>query len=535
MSQQDPIDRLGHLAQQEGQRRLVWWGLGAGLGCLGPLFVVLVAVLAGVVLLAGAGHWLSGLFGPSPPEIATPTSRPAEWLQAATADAEAQGIPNTLALAVINQASDGQVFGDRWYCSNGYTTGEACHIANAHTHHVGIGYGLMGLDGKDIPRPGNQHWHSVAWNLQEGIGQLAMALRGQSYWASALQDFHATVQAPPGWSDSENYAQTIEGLVGRYDAGPTLGAWALAPWSHNTGHFEDPGQTSEWVFVIGAAPTGAPFSHAWRPPTVTVTFNPKTGKSARTVQQHILSGHALALPVLVVGTLKNGHRVTFDLSTENPNIPVWGGGTVFGARVPLSGPNALTAITAYWSTHGLSDTIQWPEQSASTVSTVAHVPPTQAVREWWPAIQMASQKTGTPAIWIAAEMINEDSSGLPNAGPNGLAGAYGLMQLEPRTAQNLPGYYPGARQNPQENLILGAELLRANYAIWHSWRLASAAYYGGLGHMEADGVYPGITWAQAAPKLATVPDPTNGNTLTMAEYANNIAASSQTVAAMKNK
>nr|WP_014107020.1 hypothetical protein [Sulfobacillus thermotolerans]AEP14357.1 hypothetical protein [Sulfobacillus thermotolerans] len=153
MNKHDPVDRLGHLAQQEGQRRLVWWGLGAGLGCLGPLFVVLVAVLAGVVLLAGAGHWLSGLFGPSPPEVATPTSRPAEWLQIATADAEAQGIPNTLALAVINQASDGQVFGDRWYCSNGYTTGEACHIANVHTHHVGIGYGLMGLDGKDITPP----------------------------------------------------------------------------------------------------------------------------------------------------------------------------------------------------------------------------------------------------------------------------------------------------------------------------------------------------------------------------------------------
>lgn len=532
MSQQDPVDRLGRIAQQEGQRRLVWWGLGAGLGCLGPTFVVLVAVLAGVVLLAGAGHWFSGLFGPSPPAIATSTSRPAEWLVPATADAEiVPGIPNTMVLAVINQASDGQVFGDRWYCANGQTTGEACHVADSHTHHVGIGYGLMGLNSKDIPLPANARWHSVSWNLSEGIGHLADSLRGQPYWQSALQAFHSTVQTPPGWPDTENYPTTIKGLVGRYDAGPTLGAWALAPWSSKTGQFDDPQSQPEWVFVIGAAPTGAPFSHAWRAPTVTTSYDPRTGKMTKTIQYHILSGHDLASPVLVVGTLNNGQRVTFDLSTENKNIPVWSGGTVFGAQVPLLGPNALTSITAYWPTHGLSDTIPWPEQASGPVGTVIHVPPTQAVTTWWHDIMVASHTTGVPADWIAAEMLNE-SGGVADAGQNGLAGAYGLMQLEPRTAQHLPGYYPGARQNSQENLILGAELLSANYAAWHSWRLASAAYYGGLGNMESDGVYPGITWAQAAPKLATVPDASSGNTLTMEAYANNIEASSQAVAAM---
>lgn len=519
------------LAARAGGKRALWWLLGGGLAIIAPFLMILIAVIAAMALLAGAGHWFAGLFGPSPPAIATITSRPTEWLAPVTTDSEMdQGIPNTVVMAVINQASDGQAYGDRYYCSNGQSAGEACSVAYSGSRTLGTGYGLMGLNSRDITLPAGQRWHSVSWNLSAGIGQLAIYLRGQKYWQTALAEFHAAVQVPPGWHDTTPYPQTIEGLVGRYDAGPTMGAWALAPWSHKTGQFQDPQNTPEWVFVVAAAPTGAPFAHAWRQPTITVTYNPRTGKSTRTVQYHILSGHDLASPVLVIGTLKNGQKVPFDLSTLNPNVPVWSGGTVFGAQVPLLGPKALTSLTAYWPTNGVSDTIQWPEQSSGAVSTVTRVPPTTAAKEWWHDIVVASEKTGVPADWIAAEVMNEDASGNPNAGQNGLASAYGLIQLQPATARSLPGWYPGARQNPQENLILGGEYLAELHAQFGSWRIASAAYYGGPGSVMDDGVTPGMPWSIAGPKLDTVPFANASNTLTMEEYANNIEASSQVVA-----
>ena len=554
MAQNDTtLDReMAKAAAREGGKRLGWWLIGGGFAVVGPFLIIIITSVAGLGLLAGAGHWLASFFGPTPPAIATPTSRPTEWLNPVTTDSEIdQGIPNTIVMAVINQASDGQVYGDRYYCSNGQTTGEACSAAypptKAHigprgihilaspgAHNLGIGYGLMGLNGKDITLPANARWHSVLWNLDEGIGQLADYLRGQQYWQTALAAFHATVQTPPGWSGSGNYADTIKGLVGRYNAGPTLGAWALAPWSSKTGQFQDPGNAPAWVFVIGAAPTGAPFSHTWRKPTIIQHYDPQTDKHWTTIQNHILTGHDLASPVLVVGRLKNGQIVTFDLSTQNANIPVWQGGTVFGARIPLSGPQSLISITAYWPRNGLSDTMQWPEQSSGAVSTVNRVPPTHAVQTWWADIQVASHKTGVPADWIAAEMLNE-SGGSVNAGQNGLAGAYGLMQLEPATARSLPGWYPGARSNPQENLILGAELLEENYSQFGRWRIASAAYYGGANSVQNDGVTPGMPWNVAGPKLANVPVASAGNSLTMEEYADNIEATSQAVATMKNK
>lgn len=534
MAEERTLDQhLVAAAEREGGKRLLWWLVGGGFAVAGPVLAVVIAAVAGMGLLAGIGHWFAGLFGPSPPMIATPTSRPTEWLTSATTDAELdQGIPNTLVMAVINQASDGQVYGDRYYCSNGQSAGEACSTAYKGTHTVGTGYGLMGLDGRDLSLPAGHSWHSASWNLHDGIGKLATYLRGQRYWQSALQGFHSTVQTPPTWHDTTHYPQVIEGLVGRYDSGPTLGTWALAAWSHKTGQFTDPQNQPEWVFVVGAAPTGAPFAHAWRSPTVTRMFNPKTGKTTTTTQTHMLSGHDLASPVLVVGTLKDGRTMPFALSTDNATVPVWSGGAVFGADVPLTGPKALTRITAYWPQNGLSDTVQWPEQAWGTISTVSRVVDTQTVAQWWPMITVASQHTGVPADWIASEMENE-SGGNANAGQNGLAGAFGLMQLEPGTARALSGWYPGARSNPQENLMLGAELLAELHAEFGSWRLASAAYYGGSGGVQADGVSPGMAWSAAGPRLDTVPFTSAGNSLTMEEYANDVEATSQAIAKEK--
>ena len=128
-------------------------------------------------------------------------------------------------------------------------------------------------------------------------------------------------------------------------------------------------------------------------------------------------------------------------------------------------------------------------------------------------------------------MLNE-SGGNPSAGNP--AGAYGLMQLEPATAQGLPGYTPGARHNPLENLILGAELLAALHGQWGSWRISSAAYYGGSGRVQRSGVVNGMPWSQASGLLNWIPAASAGNSLTMTAYANNIEATSQVVAAMKN-
>ena len=109
------------------------------------------------------------------------------------------------------------------------------------------------------------------------------------------------------------------------------------------------------------------------------------------------------------------------------------------------------------------------------------------------------------------------------------------MQLMASTAQGLSGYTPGARHNPQKNLIMGAELLAANHSQWQNWRVASAAYYGGSGRIGRSGVTPGMPWSQANGKLNWIPAASAGNVLTMTAYANNIEATSKVVAAMKNK
>lgn len=548
---------------QEGGKRIVWWLTGGGLALLIPGLLILIAVVAGVVLLAGIGGWAASLLGPHPPAIATEASRPTEWLTALSREAITLNVPNSLAIAVMHQASDGQVFGDRWYCSNGQTTGEPCHVAyhpgvlgiGPHgVHNVGIGFSLMGLNNKDVTIPAGDH-HKVAWNLAEGMTLLAGTLHGAAYWQSALNAFHAHFQAPPGWKSTVDYAQAIARLLGTYEtistnggppvkravvagpynASPDLGAWALAPWSRRTGQFEDPQHQPEWVFVVGAAPVGAAWAHPWSPPTVQTIPSPTHSQHGAThiVTRYYLWGRTLLPPVSVRGTLKNGRGVAFTLSTQNPEIPAWSGGTVWGVKVPLTGPDALTSITATWpnpSGHNtLNETILWPEQPQGTVSTVARVPDTKTVCQWWPDIFIASQKTGVPATWIAAEMENE-SGGTANAGLNGLTGAYGLMQLEPQTARTLPGYYPGARQNPQESLILGAELLAELHAQFGSWRIASAAYYAGAGSVESDGVHAGMTWSQAAPLLNAVPFASVGNNLTAAQYADNIKATAQVIA-----
>ena len=145
--------------------------------------------------------------------------------------------------------------------------------------------------------------------------------------------------------------------------------------------------------------------------------------------------------------------------------------------------------------------------------------PTQTVKPWLTAIQAASKATGVPADWIAAEMIHE-SRGNPHAGI--LTRAYGLMQLEPGTM----GATTADRINPAANVLYGAKLLAANYSLFHSWWLASAAYYGGAGSVDSvlahHGLQVPLPWSQAQLALSVVPQAQYGNTLTLAQYADDI-------------
>ncbi|SMC01915.1 Transglycosylase SLT domain-containing protein [Sulfobacillus thermosulfidooxidans DSM 9293] len=146
------------------------------------------------------------------------------------------------------------------------------------------------------------------------------------------------------------------------------------------------------------------------------------------------------------------------------------------------------------------------QEALQTSATAPFTLPANAeerVFRWWPDILIAAQQTKVPPILIAAIMLHE-SGGVPNAGSP--AGAYGLMQIIPSTAQSLPGWYPGARANPGENLILGAELLAENKQATGNWLLATAAYYGGTGFVTPRVSYD-APWSVAAPALAVVPCP----------------------------
>ncbi len=521
-------------AKQHAKRRLFYWALGGGLPVIGGGLLVLVFALGSIALLAGVGQWFTHFFGPSPPAIATTMSRPAEWLVTVTADAAPRGVPNVIALAVLNQASDGQVYGDRYYCSNQQSAGEACSTAyhpgflGIGSHHVttlGIGYGLFGLGSHSGLIPTGQDAHSATWNLATGVAALAHDL-GRGGWQAGLTAFHQAVQAPAGWTGDPQYASQIQGLIQSYDAGPTLGAWALAPWSDKTGQFTDPGHQPTWVFVVGTAPTGAAGKHAWTAPTVTRSVNPKTGQVTVTTRANDLTYQDLGEPIQVWGTTKSGRQVTFALSSvSGSNVPVWSGGVVWGAQVPLTGSNRLVMIHAQWA-NGVRDTIPWPEQASGAVGTIQLISNKQALDHWWADIASAAAQvdhgmvpTTTLEDAIGAVMLHE-SGGIPNLYANGnVNGAYGLMQIEPATAQKLPGYNPSTWHTPQDNLLLGAELLMEIYNATHSWHVAFAEYYDGS---LPPGYQPGMTWPQVASLYNFVPP--GGNTETVRAYADQMVA-----------
>lgn len=559
------MDWQQRVADEAKRRVWLWVIVGGGAGVLLPALGVVLIVAVAAVFLAGIGHWVNGLFVGTPPPMGTAAARTTAWLPAA--DQAAPSLPNALSLAVIAQASGGQVYGDRYYCVNGsaeQSAGEACRTAyGAGWHDLGTAYGLTGLNAKDVRFPKTPSPHNVAWNLHTGLARLTQTLATDPVLQTALPAFHRATQAPPGWRFS-GYEQTIRADLAAYGS-PQMAAWAIAKWGKVSGQYQDPHGRPEWVLVTAAAPTGAPWSLEWKPPTVkyvqktehrqvtvsvkrrvkvaiphtkpkryrTVTKRVKKTETkavtvtVRKVITHNLTGRQLEESVSVYATLTNGQTRALAFSQANPNVPVWPGEALWGARLDL---HRIRAITAVWAgQRPIRVTLPWPPASGQAVGTATPIPVTRAVGHWWPAIQSASRQTGAPAGLIAAIMLHE-SGGQPNAyNPQGPA--YGLMQILPSTAQGLPGYAPGWQFDGKLNLLLGAELLAANHQQTGSWHATIAAYYGGLGTMEADGYTPGMPWSQAAPLLNVVPAAWAGNTETMTAYADQMMAASRAIAA----
>ena len=189
--------------------------------------------------------------------------------------------------------------------------------------------------------------------------------------------------------------------------------------------------------------------------------------------------------------------------------PVVGLGLI-GMLVALG---ALSVLAGHFQGGGTSPGVS-SRSLDPTHTAIGH--PNQMIKPWISDIHTASQATGVPADWIAAEMIHESGG---QAGAGNLAGAYGLMQLEP----GILGATTADRMNPAANVLYGAKLLASNYSLYHSWRLASAAYYGGAGTVNAalarHGLQVPVSWAQAQGALNVIPYAQYGNTLTLAQYA----------------
>jgi hypothetical protein len=573
------------LAKDQAKRRLTLWLLfGGGGAVVGGIFLVIVVIAVAAVFLAGVGYWISGLFVGQPPPMGTPTARSLEWLSAVQRADPA--LPAALGLAVIAQASGGEVYGDRYYCvqsASEQSSGLPCGSAfGKGWKTLGESYGLMGLDEKDValPKAGSADTpHTVAWNVPTGIHRLAQSLAQAGDLQAALPAFHRSTQAPPGWIFS-HYRVTIRQDIQTY-GGPQMAVWAIAKWGKLSGTYQDSSGAKDWVIAVAAAPTGPAWSLEWKPPTVKYIEHTKTVPTTKTVRvkvlvpsqtqivttnvsvngktitthhlvhtkahtvtksrvvhgtktvhyvvreviTHDLTGHALEQPLSIAVTLNNGQTTPLQFSAQpHSPVPVWPGGQIWGGQFDL---NDIRTVTAVWP--GLRETIPWPPASNQADGTIHLVNETQSIGGWWPDIEQASRQTGTPASLIAAIMVHE--SGGDAAAYNAEGPAYGLMQILPSTAQGLPGYQPATWTSPQENLILGAELLKENEQATGGWHAAVAAYYGGLGTMEAAGYTPGMPWSEASVLLNVVPAAYAGNTQTMTSYADQMMAESAIIAA----
>lgn len=112
------------------------------------------------------------------------------------------------------------------------------------------------------------------------------------------------------------------------------------------------------------------------------------------------------------------------------------------------------------------------------------------VGQWRPVIDAASKATGVPAAILEGVMYAESNGDHTSVSP---VGALGLMQLMPDTAKDL-GVNP---HDPYQNILGGAKYLRDQYAQFHDWRKAVAAYNAGPGAVMKYGGIPPYKETQA--------------------------------------
>lgn len=567
-------------------------GLGC-LGALaGLLFVpVLVIVLLYGVFFGGIGGLFTATPGANATigPIATRDTRPFLWLP----DYTTTVVPNTLEIAMAALLSQGHTLTTTQACAGRTVVNGSCAnptwtaagllqvpvtpptaSTNALlTAATGIAAGTQRLQQLIARTP---RWH------------------GTPLWDPLLQTIATQwggAQAPAGSQGPS--ATQLKALLQRTYSRPLIGGWAIANWNGSMWHSSGTSKVWVLAVAAGPygpawseplTPPPPPECHTVHvtvPVTHTVTvtvpvyrtvptyrvvringvpFRIRTGtekiqigtkQETRTVttQTHetrrtcvtlpapSLTGRDLVAPAAMWVT-SQGVIYPMRYSLEDPGAVVAApGSAVWGVQMALPAGIPTPTLHARWVTPQGVITASAPlvQTGSSTSAPIGGLPPvvvnTQSLatilHSWLPDLRAAAQATGVPIAWLGAEMLHE-SGGNPVAGA--LSGAYGLMQIEPGTAQGLPGYTPGARQNPADNLLLGAELLQETHQTTGSWYLASAQYYGGLENMEIAGYQLGMSWATAAPVLEMVPDPQAGNTETMTAYAESIAAMAQAIA-----
>lgn len=144
-----------------------------------------------------------------------------------------------------------------------------------------------------------------------------------------------------------------------------------------------------------------------------------------------------------------------------------------------SAPSVLVALSEHMKQVG---------DFRNAVRTALRVPYSQAIHDlhypvaYWPEIENASKKNGLDAYLLLA-IIREESRFDTDA--RSIAGALGLMQIMPQTAQriaqgsNIPYAGPESLHLPRTNIMIGATYLKSLISEFGSIPYAIAAYNAG--------------------------------------------------------
>lgn len=468
-----------------------WIGLAVGGAGMFFALPISLAILAPALMVVGG---LADHTAADPPPFPQSPAFSDQWINLSehvvTANHVYGVIPNSVWISLVQTLSTGAV------------------LANQTQGH--------GLFASSNPR---RTGHPLA-DFNGAVPQLAHVWQSTAFKKFALAAFLNTRDHPPAGA-----LATVKSDITALSTAPVLAAWPATGWHHGQWQYPSGSTTKTWVLVAGSAPVGIPQHVPWKPPTCV----DERGK--RVCFPNLLSV-ATVQPPTSVTIRSDGYNgpMPSSLAPAGASIPAWTHAEVWGADVVVNAQHPVT-ITAHWPTYSVSLTLPSPQGfsvgsgnagNASLPTAYLARSVKAAVHHWWSDILTASRQTHVPPAWLAGEMFQE-SRGNPAAAYDATdpqAGALGLVQLEPGTARSLPGWYPGARANPQENLILAGELLAENYQEFHSWRLASAAYYGGAGAvLQAYGGMPPSWQAAEGPLSNYVPDASSGNSMTLTEYA----------------